>query len=256
MGVNFFVAFLSGLVSFFAPCMVPLIPAYIGYVSGVSLSELKKEGEKKFKKAIIESSVLYILGFSLVFVALGTAAAGLGVSLRKHQEIIQRVGGVLIVIFGLEFAGLLHLPFLAREKKVEFPKWVNKLGKSRAFFLGLIFGLSWSPCVGVVLGSILVLAAQSSTVVEGAALLWVYSLGISIPFLVISLSLSQAPKYLKVITKKIELISKVSGIFLVIIGLLLMTNTYKYLNGWLFELARPLNYQTREFGILNVMDNY
>ena len=242
MITSYVVAFTSGVVSFFAPCVVPLVPAYVSYISGVSLSELREKGEGRFRKKILESSILYILGFSLVFVVLGTAAAGLGASLRRNQEIIQRVGGALIIVFGLEFAGVLKIPFLAREKKFVLPNWASKLGKGRAFLLGLIFGLSWTPCVGAVLGSILVLAAQSSTLIKGASLLWTYSLGISIPFLIISLSLAQAPKYMKAITKRIGLISKVSGIILALIGLLLLTDTYKYLNGWLFELAGTLGF--------------
>ena len=245
IGVDFVVAFTSGVVSFFAPCVVPLIPAYIGYVSGVSLNDLKKHGIKRYRSTLLWSSILYILGFSLIFVLLGSAAAGFGVALRTHAGIIQRVGGVLVILFGLSFAGILNFKFLAIEHKFELPEWSRHLGHGRAFLLGLVFGLSWTPCVGAVLGTILVLAANSATVLSGASLLFVYSLGISVPFLIISMSLAQAPKYLSVITRHIKWISLISGLLLVVIGVLLLTDTYKYLNSWLFNVDFRLGYEIK-----------
>lgn len=245
LDLNLPVAFGAGVVSFFAPCVIPLLPAYIGYVSGVSLKELKEKGYAPFRKKLIISSLLYILGFSLVFVALGTVAAGIGVTLRRYEGIIQRVGGLIILILGLEFAGILHLPLLARERKFQLPLWVNRLGYFRAFFVGLIFATAWTPCVGAVLGSILALAAVSGTAVQGAILLFVYSLGISIPFMVVSLTLASAPKYLSFISKHIGVISKIAGLILAALGLLLLTNTYRFLNSWLFEVAFRLGYEIK-----------
>lgn len=136
--INFSVAFGAGVISFFAPCVVPLLPAYVGYVTGVSLDELKKKGYAPFRKKLLISSILYILGFSIVFILLGTAAASFGASLRRYDFIIQRVGGLIIIILGLEFAGILHLPFLARTKQFQLPKWTEKLGHARAFFVGIV----------------------------------------------------------------------------------------------------------------------
>lgn len=245
LDINLLVAFTSGIVSFFAPCVVPLIPAYIGYVTGVSLNDLKLHGEGRYRQTILWSSILYILGFSLIFVVLGVGAAGFGIVLRQYTDIIQRIGGVIIIIFGLEFAGILNLGFFAKEAKFELPEWANRLGHGRAFLLGLIFGLSWTPCVGAVLGTILILAANSATAWQGGLLLFVYSLGISIPFLIISMTLVQAPQYLKLITKHIRVISLVAGLLLAMIGVLLLTDTYKYLNSWLFEIAFSLGYEIR-----------
>jgi len=245
INVDLLVAFTSGVVSFFAPCVVPLIPAYVGYVTGVSLNDLKQHGEKKYRETILWSSLLYVLGFSIIFVMLGTAAAGFGVVLRRYTWIIQRVGGLLVIVFGLNFAGILNFGFLARERKLELPVWTNRLGHWRAFLLGMIFGLSWTPCVGAVLGTILILAANSAMVWQGALLLFVYSLGISVPFLIISMTLVQAPSYLKIITKHVAKISLVAGLLLALVGLLLLTDTYKYLNSWLFEIAFSLGYEIR-----------
>lgn len=191
------------------------------------------------------SSLFYIVGFSVVFVILGAAAAGIGGILRQYTAIIQRAGGALIIIFGLDFAGILPIRALAFERKLRLPSVVAQLGYLRPLLLGMIFGLAWTPCVGVVLGTILVLAANTGVVGEGALLLLIYSLGISIPFLLISMSLAQAPNYLKLITKNIRVISFVSGLILVALGVMLLTDTYKYLNAWLFEVAFRFGYEIK-----------
>lgn len=243
--VNIPVAFGAGLVSFFAPCVVPLLPAYIGYVTGVSVKDLEKEGYSPYISKLLLTSIFYILGFSIVFVILGTAAAGLGASLRRYDDVIQRVGGFIILILGLEFAGVFRIPFLSRQKAFSLPNWAENLGYLRAFFVGLVFATAWTPCVGAVLGSILTLAAVSGTAIQGATLLFVYSLGISIPFLIVSLTLASAPRYLSLVGKHIGTISKVAGFILAILGLLLLTDTYKFLNAWLFDVAFMLGYEIR-----------
>lgn len=243
--LSFLVAFSSGVVSFFAPCVVPLLPAYIGYVTGVSLDKLKKEGISSYRSTILVSSLLYILGFSIIFVILGAAAASLGGLLREYSSVLQRVGGVLIIIFGLDFAGILPIKALAYERKFSLPLWVEHLGYLRPLFLGFIFGLAWTPCVGAVLGSILVLAANTGLAGQGALLLFVYSLGISVPFMIISMTLASAPSYLRLITKRIQILSLFAGLMLVALGVLLVTDTYKYLNSWLFEVAFRFGYQIK-----------
>lgn len=243
--INFLIAFSGGLVSFFAPCVLPLLPAYVAYVTGVSLQDLKTKGYGPYIKKLLASSFFYIVGFSLVFTLLGTAAGGLGVSLRRHNEAVQRMGGAIILILGLEFAGILNLPFLARDLRLRLPTWTNRLGYFRAFFVGLVFALAWTPCVGAILGSILALAAATETALSGAKLLFIYSLGISLPFLIASLTLASLPKYLPVFKKRINLISKISGILLAILGLLLLTDTYKYVNSWIFAIAFKLGYTIR-----------
>jgi len=244
INLNFSVAFFAGVISFFAPCVLPLLPAYIGYVTGVSVKDLKEKGYSAYRKQMIVSSLLYILGFSLVFVASGIAAAGISVFLRQHELAIQRVGGFIILVLGLEFAGLLKIPFLNSTKQFRLPAWVDRLGNVRSFVLGLIFAAAWTPCIGAILGSILALAATSGKVVEGGLLLFVYSLGISLPFLLVSFTLASAPKYLKFITKYIGIIATVSGIILAILGVLLLTDTYKYVNLWAFEFTEFLGWNT------------
>lgn len=240
--MNLPVAFAAGLISFFAPCVIPLLPTYIAYVTGVSLQDLKTKGYGPYIKKLLATSLFYILGFSLVFTLLGIAAGGIGVSLRRYDEIFGRVGGIIILILGLEFAGILNLSFFARELRFKLPSWTERLGYFRAFFVGIVFALAWSPCVGAVLGSILTLAAVTETVAGGAGLLFIYSLGISLPFLIASLTLATLPKYLKFFTRYIGVISRISGILLAILGILLLTDTYKYLNSWLVAIAIKLGY--------------
>ena len=245
MIVSIPIAFVGGLVSFFAPCVIPLLPAYIGYVTGVSLNDLKVAGYKPFRKKLLLSSLFYILGFSLIFVLLGTAAAGFSALFNRYDYIIQRVGGVIILVFGLEFAGIFQIPFFAHQFQLKLPAWSKNLGYFRAFFVGIIFATAWTPCVGAVLGAILTLAAVTSSVRQGALLLFVYSLGISVPFLFVSLTLASAPKYISFLTRHINVIAKLAGLLLAILGFLLLTNAYRYLNSWLFELAFSLGYQIK-----------
>ena len=230
------VAFFAGVISFFAPCVIPLLPAYVGYVTGVSAKDLKNNGYASYRKKIILSSLIYILGFSLVFVLSGAAVAGVGVFFRRYDFLVQRIGGLIILMLGLEFAGILNFTFLSKTKQFTLPKWSEKLGVARPFILGIIFAAAWTPCVGAVLGSILALAATAGHVLQGAWLLFIYSLGISIPFLIVSLTLASAPKYLKFITRRIDVIAKIAGILLAILGALLLTDTYKYVNSYLFAL--------------------
>lgn len=244
-GVNLPIAFVAGLVSFFAPCVVPLLPAYVGYVTGVSLGDLQKHGYAPFKKKLILNSIFYILGFSIIFVLLGTISGGIGSFFRRYDFIIQKIGGAVILVLGLEFAGILRIPFLSMQKSFTLPAWTNKLSYLRAFFIGIVFATAWTPCVGAVLGSILALAATVGSGGQGALLLFVYSLGISLPFLLVSITLASAPKYISFISKRIGIISKIAGLALATLGILLLTDTYKYLNAWLFNIAFMLGFEIK-----------
>ena len=253
--VSVLVALFSGVVSFFAPCIIPLLPAYISYVTGVSLGELKSEnGVEKYKKEIISSSVWYILGFSLLFVIMGTTAASLGSIFRQNRDGVELLGGILIMIFSLHFMGLIRISILSSGFNFSLPKWVSHLGKARAFIMGMIFAVAWTPCVGAVLGAILTLAATSQTAITGALLLLFYSLGISIPFLLVSVLILKTPGLLKVIQRYMVGVTKISGILLFMIGFLLFNNsvelfgeylTYDGLNAWLFRLARGFGYRIK-----------
>lgn len=254
MEVNFLVAFTGGVVSFFAPCVVPLLPAYIGYVTGVSVKDLRDKGVRAYRRQIVGSAVAYVVGFALVFVILGAAAGGLGVVLRAYDIWIQRLGGILIMAWALQFMGVVKLPGLAMGRQWRLPTWVEHLGYGRAFLLGIVFALTWTPCVGAVLGAILTLAAASQTVTIGATMLLAYALGIAVPFVVMSLVLAQAPGAVKVLERYAGRLSIVAGVMLLLIGFLVFNNTvgliskdltYNRLNSLLFEIAFKLGYQIR-----------
>jgi len=242
--VNIPLAFFSGLIAFFAPCALPLLPVYISYVLGVSVDKLTSK-KAVFSKRVFFSGLFYVLGFTLVYVLLGTALGSLGILFRRYQPLIQKLGGLLILFFGLELAGVVKLPFIQFEKRWSLPARTAGLGYIRAFLVGIIFAITWTPCIGAVLGIILTLAAVSGTALRGAILLFFYSLGLALPFLLVSVTLAWAPRYLRFISKHIRSLSRVTGIILVIFGLLLLTGTYKYLNAWLFTVAYKFGFQIK-----------
>lgn len=234
-GLNVPIAFLGGLVSFFAPCVVPLLPAYISYVTGVSLKDLKGKGYEPFRKKLIGSSLFYILGFSLIFVLLGGIAGNIGGALRLYARQIQILGGILMIVFGLDVIGFLQVGFLSKERKISLPKWGGTVGYLKAFLLGVIFAAAWTPCIGPILGSILALAATSSSGISGAILLFIYSLGISLPFLVISLTLASAPKYIKSFQNILFKSTKIAGYVLIAIGVTLVLGWYAHINAFVLQ---------------------
>lgn len=234
-GLNVPIAFLGGIVSFFAPCVVPLLPAYISYVTGVSLKDLKGKGYEPFRKKLIGSSLFYILGFSLIFVLLGGIAGNVGGALRLYSRQIQILGGLLMIVFGLDVVEVLQMGFLAKERKMSLPRWGEKISYLKPFLLGVIFAAAWTPCIGPILGSILALAATSSSGISGAILLFIYSLGISLPFFIISLTLAGAPKYIKSFQNILLRGTKIAGYVLIAIGATLVLGWYAHINAFVLQ---------------------
>jgi cytochrome c-type biogenesis protein len=221
--VSYIVAFVAGLLMFLSPCLLPLIPSFIAYITGVSFGDLKdgaKRGEVR-KKTIIHS-LLFILGFSIVFVLLGLTATTVGKALYQYQNVIRIAGGILIIIFGLYLTGLLKLDFLIKERRLNIKaKGATYLG---SFLIGVTFAAAWTPCAGPILGSILVLAGTKASIAEGAKLLAVFSLGIALPFFLTGLAINTFLEYFNRFKKIISAINIVGGIFLVIVGMLMVTN--------------------------------
>lgn len=221
--VSYIVAFTAGILTFLSPCLLPLIPSFIAYIAGVSTSELKSDNIKALirRKAIIHS-LLFILGFSVVFVLLGLTATYIGKTLFKYQNAIRIAGGVLIVMFGLYLTGLLKLDFLIKERKFKYnTKGASFIG---SFLVGVTFAAAWTPCAGPILGSILVLAGTKTNIAEGAKLLTVYSLGIGVPFFLTALVVDSFLIYFNRFRKLISAINIIGGIFLIIVGMLVATN--------------------------------
>jgi len=230
------IAFLAGLVSFLAPCVVPLLPAYISYISGVSVKELQEGDIAKYRLKIFTSSLIYVLGFSLVFIALGASASVAGNLFAQNRELVQRVGGILVVILGAWMAGILPIAYLNRERSIQLPQNLRHLPFITPFLMGITFAAAWTPCVGAVLGSILLLAATQQTLGMGILLLAVYALGLAVPFLLVSLFIGSIGKFLTKSGPILLKIQKAGGFLLIILGILLVTNKFIILTGFFFKL--------------------
>jgi cytochrome c-type biogenesis protein len=235
--VTFLMAFAAGLVSFLSPCVLPLIPGYISFVSGVSLEDMTDATRaSRIKAALMAKSFLFVLGFSAVFILLGASATWLGSLLSSKLSLLTKVAGVIIILFGLHQTGLLRVGFLLRTLHVSLP--TRPLGPLRAVLLGASFGFGWTPCVGPVLGAILTYAATLATVRQGMELLVSYSAGLGIPFLLTSLAVNGSFRLFGRIKNYLGLVEKISGIVLVILGVLMVT-------GRLTLLASSLSFLNR-----------
>lgn len=221
--ISYAVAFAAGFLTFLSPCLLPLIPSFIAYITGISLHDIDdpaKKSEAK-KKALIHSFI-FICGFSLVFILLGLTATFIGKALFHYQKLIQMGGGLLIILFGLYLIGILKFDFLGREMQIRVK--LNHASYFGSFLIGLTFAAAWTPCAGPILGSILLLAGTKTSVLEGAKLLSAYSLGIALPFFLTALLIHTFVAYLHKLKKFIGIVNIISGVFLVIVGILIMTN--------------------------------
>ncbi len=230
--VSVLVSFTAGLISFLSPCILPMIPSYLAFITGISLEELSLDQNlKKVRKSVITNSLLFVLGFSILFIAMGASATFIGKFLARNIRWFEIIGGSLVVILGLHFAGLFKLKFLEREKKIHLDK--KPLGMFGTVLVGMAFGAGWTPCVGPILGSILTMAAATQNVTKGIVLLVAYSVGLGIPFLLTGFLIHKFFEYFKTIRKYFRVITLVGGILLVIIGLLLITGYFTTISSFL-----------------------
>lgn len=225
--VSYSAAFVAGFLSFLSPCVLPLIPAYFTFITGYSLEELTEGGPKGMRFKVMLSTINFILGFSLVFILLGATASLMGKTLIQYQHIIRIAGGIIIIVFGLHISGLYRLKFLEFEKRVHMAsKPAHFLG---TFIVGMAFGAGWSPCIGPFLGSILTLAATEQTVWKGVLLLAIYSTGLAIPFLIISVFVHLILSVVRRGTRVMKYINAVAGAFMIIVGVLLVADKLTFL---------------------------
>lgn len=226
----------AGVLSFLSPCVLPIFPSYLSFVTGLSFSELSgAAGSARARRAIILNALCFILGFSVVFVSLGASFSLLGRLLFDYQQILRKVGGVLVILFGLYIAGLLKLPFLTRTLRVELRD--RPAGYLGAFIVGVTFAAGWTPCVGPILGSILLYASTASTASTGILMLGAYSLGLAIPFFLSALALNRFLDYFDQFKHLVPIMSAVGGIFLVFVGSLLLTNYFTLLSAYALRLT-------------------
>jgi len=219
--VSIYTAFLAGLLSFFSPCILPLLPAYFTFITGVSLDELLNKSKNfSVRRQIIISTLLFILGFSTVFIIMGFSASVLGSFFMRHKGIFRIVGGIVICILGLQLSGLVRITFLQLDKRFHLKK--RPLHWAGAFFAGNAFAAGWTPCIGPILGSILVLAGGQETMTQGGYLLMVYSLGLAIPFFILSFFIHLLIRFMKKAGKYIRYMNRIAGALLIFIGILLI----------------------------------
>jgi len=222
--ISLFIAFAAGLLSFVSPCVLPLVPSYVTYITGLTMEELTNETTRaRVRGTIIINSLLFIAGFSAVFIAFGASASLAGQLLLTYQDFIRKLGGVLIVVFGLYVMGLIKLKFLMAEKRVHFTS--RPAGYIGSFLVGVAFAAGWTPCVGPILGTILVYASTTDSMMTGVKLLSSYSLGIALPLFITALAVDSFLNYFKKIRAYMYSISVVSGVFLVVVGVMLYTNS-------------------------------
>jgi Cytochrome c biogenesis protein len=233
-------AFVAGILSFISPCVLPLVPVYLGIMTRNTIYR-----DEKIKKSdriyAFLNSLLFVLGFSIVFIALGSTATLFGQLLKNYLSIIGRVGGAILIIFGLHYVGLFKIPFLNLEKRMQMPPSL-KTGYLWSFLFGIIFSFGWVPCVGMILSAILLLASRMETFLQGILLLVVFSAGLGLPFILASIFISFFSNFFKKINKHLNIISIISGIFLIILGIVflldIMTKMLGYMSSWFPFLSR------------------
>jgi cytochrome c-type biogenesis protein len=234
--VSYALAFVGGLLSFLSPCVLPLVPGYVALISGASLEELKEGANQKVQARAFLHSILFIAGFSLVFIVLGASASWAGQVLLAKRTLLTRIAGLLIILFGLNMIGVLKIGMLYRDTRVtETAKPASMFG---SFLVGLAFAFGWSPCLGPVLAGILGIAATSDRVGEGMLLLSVYALGLALPFLLTTLGLSQFLRFYQRFRKHLHTMEVCSGVLLIVLGVLLASNQFTRLSGYLSFLNR------------------
>jgi cytochrome c-type biogenesis protein len=223
------VAFVAGLVSFLSPCVLPLVPIYLAQLVGQGIYQSTAEGEQHAGRLItFLHAVTFMLGFTLAFVALGATASTLGGFLRANQFLLRQVGGIVLIIIGLHLTGLLKLPFLYWQKRFEFHP--SRPSYPASFIIGLIFAIGWTPCIGLILGPILALAADAATLRQGILLLLAYSFGLGLPFLLLGLGLDRFSKILKWLKPHLGKVEIGTGIIMILVGVMIYFNMLIYLN--------------------------
>lgn len=224
-------SFLAGILAFVSPCILPLVPVYIGIMSKKAIyrNEEIKISERLY---LFVNSLLFVSGFTVVFIILGSTATFLGRILEDYSSIISRIGGAVLIIFGLHYMGLFRIRFLNLEKRFRMPDSL-KSGYLSSFLFGVIFSFGWIPCVGIILSGILLLASKLDTLVEGILLLGVFSIGLGLPFMLASVFISFFSNLLKRLNRHLNIVSIISGIFIVALGIVFVTDSMFRIIGWL-----------------------
>ncbi|OLO36451.1 cytochrome c biogenesis protein CcdA [Alkalihalophilus pseudofirmus] len=228
--ITIWLAFFAGVISFLSPCIFPLVPAYLAQLTGTSVSNNQIQADRSL---ILSRSIGFIIGFTIIFVMLGASSTFVGRIFLENQLLIQQIGGIIIVVFGLQMAGIISISMLLSEKRLkkETPKKSTSFANS--VFFGLFFGAGWSPCIGLVLSSILLLAMDSETMFKAMFMLFIYSMGLGVPFILVALLWSRSLHKLRKFNRIIPKIQKASGYIMIILGILLFTGKFAAIAAYL-----------------------
>jgi cytochrome c-type biogenesis protein len=235
--VGLLAAFGAGLVSFLSPCVLPLIPAYVSFMTGLSVGELSA-GRRNVSQVLLPA-LLFVVGFSLVFVALGATASVLGTLLSAYRDTLARVSGVVIFSFGFLLLGIVKAPWLYREARMDMSR-ARGFGSASALVMGLAFAFGWTPCVGPILGSILLLSGSGGDPARGALLLALYSAGLGVPFVAVALALGRLTRALGWLNRHSQAIDRVAGTVLMVLGVLVFTGRLALVSAWILKVLPGL----------------
>ncbi|MEH6646264.1 cytochrome c biogenesis CcdA family protein [Sulfitobacter sp.] len=225
------VALMAGVISFLSPCVLPIVPPYLAYMSGVSLNDMSSVGSAR-RRAIV-AALFFVMGLSTVFLILGFTASAFGAFFLQNQILFSQISGVVVIIFGIHFLGVFRIPFLDREARMDAG---DKGGSSfGAYLLGLAFAFGWTPCIGPQLGAILSLAASEASVTRGTLLLGVYALGLGIPFLLAAMFMTRAVGVMNRLKRHMKAIERAMGLLLLVVGIMMLTGAFSTFSFWLLE---------------------
>ncbi len=234
--LNVLTAFLAGLISFGSPCVLPLVPSYLSFLTGTSLQELQSEQNTTARLRVLSHALAFVSGFTLVFVLAGLSSSALGSSLAAHKELIARIGGAAIIALGLNMVGIFRLPFLAMDKRFH-PRPTHDGSLWPAFVVGIGFAAGWSPCIGPILSTILLMAAQRE-VREAGFLLFVYAMGLAVPFLLTAFAITQSLALLQRVKPLLPIIERTSGVILAITGAVFASDSFPRVAGLLYHYIK------------------
>ena len=239
----FFGAFVAGMLMFLAPCTLPIVPGYLAFMAGIPLSALTNPAAKRSaRRVVFHNALAFVLGFSAVFILLGTSAGLVGALIGPWRSVLAKFAGVVIIIFGLTMLGVLRIPVLSSDKHLRLPSFLELGRLPSSFFIGVLFAFGWSPCIGPILGTVLLVASNSATVLYGGALLAVFSLGLAIPFLLVALVVTESTVFLLRIAGAVKWISIIGGIGLIVGGSLMLTDTMQLFTQWAYGLFGSTGY--------------
>lgn len=234
--LSLLVAFSAGFLSFLSPCVLPLIPSYISFISGVSLDEIQRGGlERKARRKLLLSAVAFICGFSLVFISLGASATAFGQLFGSHRSTIRLIGGIVVLLIGISVTGLFRLPAL--DRYIQFTVRSRPATYLGSFLVGITFAIAWTPCVGPILGGILTLATTTTGINQGVLMLGVYSLGLAVPFFLSAMAFDLFFDFFRNFRRYLPTVHVLTGILLIGVGILLLTDTMSVLNSYALTLT-------------------